>query len=243
MLGGRVHIWQPRDGYRAGTDPVLLAASIDARAGQTVLELGCGGAPALVCLGARVPDLDLTGVELQPAYAALARQNLVENGLNGRIFEADLTALPAEILERRFDHVIANPPYFLKPDRTAAQDRGREIALAGETPLADWVKAAAKRLVPGGYATFIQRAERLPDLLTPMAAQLGALELLPLAPRAGRPPRLILIRGRKLGRAAFRMHPPVVMHRSDAHQNHGSDYSTIIELVMKKAAALPFSPD
>ena len=42
FLGGRLSIWQPRDGYRAGVDPVLLAASVPARAGQSVLELGCG---------------------------------------------------------------------------------------------------------------------------------------------------------------------------------------------------------
>ncbi|MEM6466501.1 MAG: methyltransferase, partial [Pseudomonadota bacterium] len=39
-LGGRVQITQPAKGYRAGTDPVLLAAAVPALAGQTVLELG-----------------------------------------------------------------------------------------------------------------------------------------------------------------------------------------------------------
>ena len=34
FLGGRLQILQPRHGYRAGVDPVLLAASIAARAGQ-----------------------------------------------------------------------------------------------------------------------------------------------------------------------------------------------------------------
>ena len=44
FLGGKLHLWQPRRGrgYRAGVDPVLLAASIEATAGQSVLELGCG---------------------------------------------------------------------------------------------------------------------------------------------------------------------------------------------------------
>ena len=30
FLGGRVTLLQPRRGYRAGTDPVLLAASVEA---------------------------------------------------------------------------------------------------------------------------------------------------------------------------------------------------------------------
>jgi len=39
FLGGRLGILQPKKGYRAGVDPVLLAASVPARAGQSVLEL------------------------------------------------------------------------------------------------------------------------------------------------------------------------------------------------------------
>jgi tRNA1(Val) A37 N6-methylase TrmN6 len=39
FLGGRIHLWQPRAGYRAGIDPVLLAACVPARSGQNVLEL------------------------------------------------------------------------------------------------------------------------------------------------------------------------------------------------------------
>ena len=63
FLGGLVHLWQPRSGYRAGVDPVLLAATIPAVSGQRVLELGCGVGAAVLCLGARVAGLELVGVE------------------------------------------------------------------------------------------------------------------------------------------------------------------------------------
>lgn len=46
FLNGRVMALQPRDGYRAATDPVFLAASVPARTGQNVLELGCGAGVA-----------------------------------------------------------------------------------------------------------------------------------------------------------------------------------------------------
>ena len=74
-LGGRIRIRQPQKGYRAGVDPVLLAASIPARSGQSVLELGLGVGTAALCLSARVAGLSLTGVEIQSDYAALAREN------------------------------------------------------------------------------------------------------------------------------------------------------------------------
>lgn len=243
FLGGRARVWQPRGGYRAGTDPVLLAAAVAAKPGQHVLELGCGGGPALVCLGARVTELHLTGVELQPGYADLARRNLAENGLTGAIETADLATLPGPIRQRQFNHVLANPPYFQASTRKEADATDREIALAEQTPLARWVEVAAKRLAPGGTATFIQRAERLPELLAHFSAHLGSVELLPLAPRPDRPPRLILLRGRRAGRAAFRFHPPLILHTPSDHQPNGNLYSDLVNAVMRDAAALPFPDD
>ena len=55
FLGGRLVLRQPARGYRAGADAVMLAAACSARAGERVLELGCGAGAALFCLGARVP--------------------------------------------------------------------------------------------------------------------------------------------------------------------------------------------
>ena len=75
FLGGKVTAKQPAQGYRAGVDAVLLAASVPAKAGDTVLELGCGVGVASLCLTARVGGLLVTGVELQPDYAALAAKN------------------------------------------------------------------------------------------------------------------------------------------------------------------------
>ncbi|MFM7443793.1 MAG: methyltransferase, partial [Tabrizicola sp.] len=42
FLCGRLRLLQPVRGYRAATDPVLLAAACPAEPGQSVLDLGCG---------------------------------------------------------------------------------------------------------------------------------------------------------------------------------------------------------
>ncbi len=49
FLGGALEILQPKAGYRAGVDPVLLAASVPAVAAVSILELGCGAGVASVC--------------------------------------------------------------------------------------------------------------------------------------------------------------------------------------------------
>ncbi|ARC89277.1 methyltransferase [Rhodovulum sp. MB263] len=238
FLGGRLALWQPVEGYRAGIDAVLLAAATRARAGQSVLELGCGAGVASLCLAARVPGLALTGVELQPAYAALAGRNAAETGLPLEVVTADLSALPSGVKARSYDHLIMNPPYFRRDCGSAAPDPGRETAMGEATPLADWVAVAARRLRPGGRLTAIQRTERLPELLCAAASALGAIEILPLAPRPGRAAKLVLLAGRKGRQGPFRLHPPLVLHAGVAHLEDGDSYTAEVTDILRNGKAL-----
>jgi tRNA1(Val) A37 N6-methylase TrmN6 len=238
FLGGRVKLWQPRGGYRAGVDPVLLAAALPAREGEQVLELGCGGGQALLCLGARVPGLGLTGVELQPDYANLARRNGRQNGQVLEVVEANLANLPKELRQRQFDHVLANPPYYRTGAHSPALDAGRQIALGGDTPLSVWIETAARRLVYKGYLHMIQRADRLPEMLSACQACLGSLEILPLAPRQGRPAELVLLRARKGGRADFRLHAPLILHEGLHHTADAESYRPEVRAILREGAPL-----
>ena len=119
FLGGKVQLLQPKLGYRAGVDPVFLAATVTAHEGETVLDLGCGVGAAALCLGARIPNLKLTGVERQPEYAELARRNGLETVC------ADIANLPDEIRQQQFHHVLANPPYYDRNASVAARNIGR----------------------------------------------------------------------------------------------------------------------
>lgn len=242
FLGGSVRAWQPRRGYRAGVDPVLLAAGVMAKPGQSVLELGCGVGVASLCLAARVPGLAMTGVEIQPTYADLARRNATENSTALKVVTADLRALPADLRQKRFDHVIMNPPYFDRKAGTAASDRGRDTALGGDTPLTDWLDIAARRLGPKGYLTLIQRIERLPEVLMALNGRLGSLVVCPIAGRANRPPELFLLQARQEGRAAFRMATTLVMHRGAKHQGDVESYTAAVQAVLRNGASLDIWP-
>lgn len=239
FLGGRLVLHQPARGYRAGTDPVLLAAAVPATPGQSVLDLGCGVGTAALCLMARVPGLDVTGVELQPDYAALARRNATRNALPLGVVTADLARLPDDLRQRAFDHVIANPPYFDPARNLPAQDDGKATAFAGDTPLAAWIDTALRRLAPGGRLTVIQRIERLPELLAACDTRIGGLRVLPLAGRDGRAPERLILHGRKGGRAAFRLLPPLSIHAGPAHDGDRESFAPAIAAVLRDGAPLP----
>lgn len=232
FLGGRVHALQPSRGYRAGIDPVLLAAACPARTGQTVLELGCGVGVASLCLAARIPGLSIMGVERQADYADLARRNACEAGVAFAAITGDIAELPGELRQRSFDHVIANPPYFRAGEGTAAEDVGRETALREETPLALWTSVAAARLKQGGWLTMIQAAERLPDILSTLG-RFGSISVLPVQAREGRAAGRVMLRARKGGRGPFRLLAPLVMHAGDRHIRDGDDYTPEISAVLR----------
>jgi tRNA1(Val) A37 N6-methylase TrmN6 len=237
FLGGRLRVLQPRRGYRAATDPVLLAAAVPARPGDRVLELGCGAGVASLCLGARVPGLQLFGLERQAAYADLARKNAANNGIALDAVEGDLARMP-EALRGAFQQVIANPPFFAAGDGTPAADTGRETAQREETPLAQWIDTATRRLTPGGWLTVIHLAPRLPDLLAAVDHRLGSVTVLPLAPRQGREATRVILRARKGGRAPFRLLAPLILHEGQAHDGDRDSYTQEARALLRDAAAL-----
>ena len=206
--------------------------------GQEVLELGCGAGQALLCLGARVPGLELSGVEVQAAYADLARRNGQENGQALEVIEADLEHLPEELRQQQFDQILANPPYFRVGAHVPSSDAGRKLAMGGATPLEQWIRVAAKRLQHKGYLHMIQRADRLPEMLAASADCLGSLEVLPLAARSGRQAELVLLRARKGGRAGFRLHAPLVLHAGDSHGRDAEDYRPEVRAILRAGAGL-----
>lgn len=239
FLGGRLHLWQPRQGYRAGVDPVLLAASVPARAGETVLELGCGAGAAMLCLHTRVPGLLLTGVELQPDYHALAIRNASEASATAKIVEADLRALPTALRQRQFNHVLMNPPYFDRSSGTASRDAGRDVAMGGDTSLSDWLDIGIRRLAAKGCLSLIQHIARLPEVMAATHGRIGSLTLRPIQSRAGRAPGLFILQGLHGGRAAFRMLPPLVMHEGPNHPGDREHYTPQTHAILRDAADLP----
>lgn len=235
FLCGKLRLLQPVKGYRAATDPVLLAASCPALPGQHVLDLGCGAGAAILCLASRVAGLHLAGVEVQADYADLARQNARRNAIELEVHEGDITRMPKP-LRREFDHVIANPPYY--GQGTASPISGRAKAMQVDVPLSGWVDAAARRLAPGGWLTLICGADGLPEVLSGMGTKMGSITVLPLQPRVGRPAVRVIVLARKGGRAAFRLLAPLIIHDGVEHNGDRENYTAEANEVLRNGADL-----
>ena len=236
FLCGRLRLLQPLHGYRAATDPVLLAAACPAEPGDSVLDLGCGAGAAALCLGVRVPGLALSGLEVQADYADLARRNALRNGMELDVHEGDIARMPPG-LRRDFDHVIANPPYY-PAGGSPSPVTGRARAMQVDTPLANWVAAASRRLRPGGWLTLICGADGVPAVLAALPPKLGSTAILPLAPRDGRAALRVILQARKGGKAAFRLLAPLVLHAGPAHDGDRESYTPEANAILRDGADL-----
>ena len=238
FLGHKLKICQPKTGYRAGVDPVLLAASIPAEADQSVLELGCGVGVASLCLKTRVRNVKVTGVEILPELVKLAKLNALNNTLAFSVIEGNVADLPNELLDQSFDHVMVNPPYFQRGRGTPANNWMKELARVENLPLKIWTETATRRVKPKGYIHFIFRTERLPELLSSLPNHMGSIEVLPLVPRDGSASDLVLLKARKSGKAPFKIKPQIAMH-TDKSQVHGAeDYTRQIKSVLRFGSPL-----
>lgn len=219
FLGGRLVLRQPIDGYRAGSDPVFLAAAVAAAGGDSVLDLGSGVGTAGLCLLARVDNIHVTGLELQPQLADLAQANAAENGLDGRytVVQGCLTSRPAALRGVTFDHVITNPPWYepgtIRPPRADSKAIGH---LEGEADLAQWLRAAVKYLKPKGRLWLIHRADHLGRILAGLdGLKVGEIRVVPIWPKQGRAAIRVLVTARKDSKAPMELLPGLVAHADD----------------------------
>jgi FkbM family methyltransferase len=242
FLGGALRILQPRDGYRAGVDAVLLAASAPLEAGQRqrVLDVGAGVGVVGLAVARRVADAEVVLVERDARLAELARSNVERNALSERVrvVEADveqaLGRQPAlAAMAESFDHVLANPPFHTQGSGTPAADATKAAAnaMAGDS-LAGWARFLAAMARPSGRVAVIHKAEALAALLAACEGRFGALKVLPIHPRRDAAAIRVIVHGIKGSRAPLGILPQLTLHGDE------NGFRPEIDLILRQGARL-----
>ncbi|RTL63480.1 MAG: methyltransferase domain-containing protein [Hyphomicrobiales bacterium] len=250
FLSGRLMLLQPRKGYRAGLDAVLLAAAAPVEDAMQhgralrVLDAGSGVGAVGLCLARRIPGAHVTLVERDAQLAALARANVKRNDLAARVavVKADLTLPLASVPElansaETFDLVLSNPPYYDEGFGTPAPDALKAVSHAMPAGHLDrWMRFVASMVRPDGLFALINRAQALDAVLAAAARRFGALRVRPFLPREGADASRIIVEGRKGSRAPLSLAASRILHDADGR------YREDIEAVLRDGAALaPFS--
>ncbi len=226
LLDGKLRLRQLRNGHRAGTDAVLLSACV----GQThgaVLDLGAGAGAAGLSVALRNPQASLILAEIEPQIAAVAQQNITLNGMADRARVCIVDVLSARsraeagIGRRCADVLITNPPYQdartsrVSPDPLKARAHTFQPGPDGEpVDLDNWMRACAALLKPGGMFAVVHRADMLGEIIAASSGRFGALQILPVYPKAGKPAMRVLVRGIAGSRAPLSIRHGLALHGS-----------------------------
>jgi tRNA1(Val) A37 N6-methylase TrmN6 len=233
LLGGRVRLRQPARGYRAGMDAALLAAAVEAKAGERVIEAGCGAGAVLMQMSARRPGVRLTGLERDPTMAALARENAALNGADAEVVEGDVAAGFRALGLEPFDHAVSNPPFFDDPGALRAPAEGKRGAWMADDGLGAWTRFLLKAVREGGTITVIHRADRLADLLAGLGETAGSFAIRPIHAFADEPAKRVLVQAIKTGKAPLRLLPALALH-----ERGGAKHSPEAEAILRGEAEL-----
>ncbi len=233
FLGGRVKLLQPSDGYRAGIDPIFLAACLHPKPQEKILDVGSGVGGASISLAIRCPHAQITGLEVQPNLVQLALTNIKKNKVDDRVevINGNLLSPPSFLKASSFDQVMTNPPYY-EYNRTHSSPIPEKAQANTETvDLGKWIKSCLKLLKPKGVFTMIHRAERLSEILSHLG-HVGDLVIYPLWPGVNKPARRLIIQGRKNVRGELRLAQGITLHGG------AEKYTPEAEAVLRHAQAI-----
>ncbi len=200
FLDGKLKILQPQKGYRAAIDAVCLAASIPAKKGDLVLDVGFGVGVAGLCLAWRQRGVKLTGLEIQEDLVELATENIRRNVIAGvDVIPGDILSPPSSLAHNSFDFVMTNPPFYdaskaiSPPDQSKSQSHMHQ----GPDALEKWLENSIQFVKPRGTFTMVYLAEALDTLLAILGRHLGDIAIFPLWPGNDKPAKRVILSGQK----------------------------------------------
>ena len=189
-----------------------------------VLEVG-GGCGVLGLLIKRdFPKIDLTIIEKQKIMAEFINKNLKENNLEAEVIEGDF--LKTE-LNKRFDFVISNPPFYngsLKSENEIKQIARYEEFL----PMKEFFEKVNNILSERGEFIFCYDAKRVDDIIKNIPKPLKVTDLRFMYPRINKNASLVMVRAKRHSKSAVTIHPPLIGFEGD-------EYSDEAKNIYKKA--------
>lgn len=109
---------QNKKGYRSSEDSLILLNIIIENIGisfsGTAFEFGTGSGIMAILLAAKLPQISITAIEVQPSLFELAQRNILSNHLNNRIslIEMNGKEVKSKMPFKKFDIAFSNPPFY-----------------------------------------------------------------------------------------------------------------------------------
>lgn len=200
-----------------GMDAVLLSGFARVKDGARVLDLGTGTGIIPILLEAKTGAAHLTGLEIQPDSADMARRSVKLNGLENKIdiVTGDLKEAGSLFDAASFDVVISNPPYMIGQHGITNPEDAKAIARHEVLcTLRDVIEQAAKLLRPGGNFFMVHRPFRLAEIMVLLHEyKLEPKRMQLVYPYVDKEPNMVLIEANRGGRPRMTVEKPLIVYR------------------------------
>ncbi|MBR2990593.1 MAG: methyltransferase [Solobacterium sp.] len=154
--------------YHFNSDTELLGQFLKVRHRETLLDIGCGSGALLLYASLQKPKA-MYGIDVFEEVLESARENLAYNGTEAVL----ICSRVQDYRERRFDVIVANPPYFrtetedLKNENIFIRTARHEDAL----PLEELFASVQALLEDKGRFYLVHRPQRLNEIMQCAQAQ------------------------------------------------------------------------
>lgn len=221
-LDGTHQLYQLTEGFLFGTDAVLLSGVIRPRKMSVGAELGTGTGIIPILLSIHKEFQKIYALEIQPEYAALARENISLNGFEDKVevIEGDLKNA-AELIPHPVDFVFSNPPYMKRASGAKSDDEKRAIARHEvKCDVYDVCRAASSLLQDKGEFYCVYRIGRMTELFSAMrSVGLEPKNLVLCAAKEGDAPNLILVRAVKGAKPDLKTRPLFIIQEENGEKS------------------------
>ena len=200
-----------------GMDAVLLSGFARVKDGARVIDLGTGTGIIPILLEAKTGAAHLTGLEIQPDSADMARRSVKLNGLENKIdiVTGDLKEAGSLFDAASFDVVTSNPPYMIGQHGIANPEDAKAIARHEVLcTLRDVIEQAAKLLRPGGNFFMVHRPFRLAEIMVLLHEyKLEPKRMQLVYPYVDKEPNMVLIEANRGGRPRMTVEKPLIVYQ------------------------------
>ena len=219
LIRGKTQILQKKQGFRFGTDAVLLADFALIKPRARVMDFGTGTGVIALLIASKHADAHVTALELQPDIASMARRSVEMNDLGERIevVQGDIRCAPTLFQVGTFDQITCNPPYN-EPGRSLAPESENKLLSRTEAAVTiDQICHSAFLLLKsGGRLSVVFPAQRLHEMLFAMDKErLAPKRVRCILPTPSRAPRLMLLDAVKHGGSQLDWLPPLILQNED----------------------------
>lgn len=199
-----------------GMDAVLLSGFAKAKKGDVVLDMGTGTGIIPILMEAKTEAAHLTGLEIQPESADMARRSVAINGLSEKIaiVDGDIKEAGNIFAPASFDVITCNPPYMIAQHGIANPDGPKAIARHEVLcTLDDVARNAAKLLKAGGHFYMVHRPFRLAEIITTLVSyKLEPKRMQLVYPYVDKEPNMVLIEATKGGKSRMTVEKPLIVY-------------------------------